>query len=127
MVLTAECVTLAETNDHLNWELIGEIVKRLTGEPARVLRAAHKEVEEEEDEHLYHNTGWGPRAVDRRPWHARRPPPTRRAKGRQDRHRRRPSQARPARYDLTARHTAIGESSEQRRKETKRCRPNKPT
>ena len=57
-VVAAECVTLAETKDHLNWELIGEIVKRLTGEPAKVLRAAHKEVEEQEDEHLYHNTGW---------------------------------------------------------------------
>jgi rubrerythrin len=57
-VVAAECVTLAETKDHLNWELIGEIVKRLTGEPAKVLRAAHKEVEEQEDSHLYHNTGW---------------------------------------------------------------------
>lgn len=57
-VVAAECVTLAETKDHLNWELIGEAVKHMTGDPARVLRAAHKEVEEEEDEHLYHNTGW---------------------------------------------------------------------
>jgi rubrerythrin len=57
-VVAAECVTLAETKDHLNWELIGEVVKRLTGEPAKVLRAAYKEVEEQEDEHLYHNTGW---------------------------------------------------------------------
>ena len=57
-VVAAECVTLAETKDHLNWELIGEVVSRLTGEPAKVLRAAHKEVEEQEDEHLYHNTGW---------------------------------------------------------------------
>ncbi|HEX4435144.1 MAG TPA: hypothetical protein VH012_09935, partial [Acidimicrobiales bacterium] len=57
-VVAAECVTLAETKDHLNWELIGEVVKRLTGEPAKVLRAAYKEVEEQEDSHLYHNTGW---------------------------------------------------------------------
>jgi hypothetical protein len=57
-LVAAECVTLAETKDHLNWELAGEVVKRLTGEPAKVLRAAHKEVEEEEDKHLYHNTGW---------------------------------------------------------------------
>jgi rubrerythrin len=57
-VVAAECVTLAETKDHLNWELLGEIVKRLSGEPAKVLRAAHKEVEEQEDEHLYHNSGW---------------------------------------------------------------------
>ena len=57
-VVAAECVTLAETKDHLNWELIGEVVKRLTGDAAQVLRAAHKEVEEQEDKHLYHNSGW---------------------------------------------------------------------
>jgi rubrerythrin len=57
-VVAAECVTLAETKDHLNWELVGEVVKRLTGDAAKVLRAAHKEVEEQEDEHLYHNSGW---------------------------------------------------------------------
>jgi hypothetical protein len=57
-VVAAECVTLAETKDHLNWELIGEVVKRLTGNAATVLRAAQKEVEDEEDEHLYHTTGW---------------------------------------------------------------------
>ena len=37
---------------------IGEVVKRLTGDAAKVLRAAHKEVEEQEDKHLYHNSGW---------------------------------------------------------------------
>ena len=57
-IVAAECVTLAETKDHLTWELIGNVVKHLTGEPAKVLRAAHKEIEEQEDEHLYHNTGW---------------------------------------------------------------------
>lgn len=57
-VVAAECVTLAETKDHLNWELVGEVVNHLTGEPARTLRAAYKEVEEQEDEHLYHTTGW---------------------------------------------------------------------
>ena len=34
-VVAAECVTLAETKDHLNWELIGEIVKRSPGSPPR--------------------------------------------------------------------------------------------
>ena len=56
--VAAECVTLAETKDHMNWELIGDVVKHLTGEPARELRSAYKEVEQQEDEHLYHNTGW---------------------------------------------------------------------
>jgi rubrerythrin len=47
-VVAAECVVLAETKDHLNWELIGSVA----------LQAANDEVEEEEDEHLYHTTGW---------------------------------------------------------------------
>jgi rubrerythrin len=57
-VVAAECVTLAETKDHLNWELVGEVVGHLSGEGAKVLRAAHKEIQGQEDEHLYHNTGW---------------------------------------------------------------------
>jgi len=57
-LVAAECVTLAETKDHLNWELIGEAAKKLKGDEAEVLRAAHEEVEEEEDEHLYHTAGW---------------------------------------------------------------------
>lgn len=57
-IVAAECVTLAETKDHLNWELIGELVKNLEPEEAALLRPAYEQVEEEEDEHLYHNTGW---------------------------------------------------------------------
>lgn len=57
-VVAAECVTLAETKDHLNWELVGELVGHLTGEPAEVLRSAYEEIEGEEDEHLYHTRGW---------------------------------------------------------------------
>src|SRR4030095_4815216 len=30
-IVAAECVTLAETKDHLNWELIGEAAKKLKG------------------------------------------------------------------------------------------------
>ena len=58
-LVAAECVTLAETKDHLNWELLGEVAKRVKGDEGTTLRAAHKEVEEQEDEHLYHTTGWG--------------------------------------------------------------------
>jgi len=57
-LVAAECVVLAETKDHLNWELIGEAAKKLTGESAKALKAAHDEVEDEEDEHLYHTQGW---------------------------------------------------------------------
>ncbi len=56
--VAAECVTLAETKDHLNWELIGEAADRVKGEKGKALRSAFEEVESEEDEHLYHTTGW---------------------------------------------------------------------
>ena len=57
-LVAAECVVLAETKDHLNWELIGELAKKAKGEMGSALKEAHKEVEEEEDEHLYHTAGW---------------------------------------------------------------------
>jgi rubrerythrin len=57
-VVAAECVVLAETKDHLNWELIGEAAKASKGDTAKTLKAAYDEVEDEEDEHLYHTTGW---------------------------------------------------------------------
>jgi hypothetical protein len=57
-LVAAECVTLAETKDHLNWELIGEASKKLTGNQGSALKEAYGEVEEEEDEHLYHTAGW---------------------------------------------------------------------
>jgi len=57
-VVAAECVVLAETKDHLNWSLIGEAAKSAKGNAAKALKAAHEEVEEQEDEHLYHTRGW---------------------------------------------------------------------
>ena len=56
-VVAAECVVLAETKDHQNWELIGELILNKV-EGAEELRQAHEEVEDEEDEHLYHTAGW---------------------------------------------------------------------
>jgi len=57
-IVAAECVTLAETKDHLNWGLIGEVARNSQSEAARRLKDAHDQVEDEEDEHLYHTTGW---------------------------------------------------------------------
>ena len=57
-IVAAECVTLAETKDHTNWELIGELAKNSGGEMAALLKQAHAQVEPEEDEHLYHTQGW---------------------------------------------------------------------
>ena len=57
-LVAAESVVLAETKDHLNWQLIGEAAKKAKGEEAKALKAAHQEVEKEEDQHLYHTAGW---------------------------------------------------------------------
>lgn len=56
--VAAECVVEAETKDHLNWELLGEVAKKMSGDEAKIIKDAVSEVEEEEDEHLYHSTGW---------------------------------------------------------------------
>lgn len=57
-IVAAECVVLAETKDHLNWELIGEAAENASEKVAAVLKEAHEQVEEEEDEHVYHTKGW---------------------------------------------------------------------
>jgi hypothetical protein len=57
-LVAGECVVLAETKDHLNWELIGTAAEKATGAIAKALDEACSEVEDEEDEHLYHSTGW---------------------------------------------------------------------
>ena len=57
-IVACECVVLAETKDHLDWQLIGEAAKKLTGAQGQALEQAHEEVEEQEDEHLYHTKGW---------------------------------------------------------------------
>jgi rubrerythrin len=57
-LVAAECVVEAESKDHMNWELIGEVASKLTGEQKKSLTEAHEAVEEEEDEHLYHTMGW---------------------------------------------------------------------
>jgi rubrerythrin len=57
-LVAAECVVDAEIKDHANWELIGEVAQGLTGAKAKVLQEAYEQVEEEEDEHLYHTQGW---------------------------------------------------------------------
>jgi hypothetical protein len=56
-IVAAECVVLAETKDHANWELIGKLADSL-GKEGTPLRGAYEQVEDEEDEHLYHTKGW---------------------------------------------------------------------
>ena len=57
-LVATEAVVLAETKDHQNWHLIGEVSKKVKGEIAKVLKEAYDEVEHEEDEHYYHTKGW---------------------------------------------------------------------
>ena len=57
-LVAAECVVLAETKDHQNWELLSQVAQNLEGDEATMLQEAVEEVEEEEDEHLYHTQGW---------------------------------------------------------------------
>jgi rubrerythrin len=57
-LVACECVVLAETKDHLDWELIGECAKKLSGAEGKALKGAYAEVEDQEDEHLYHTRGW---------------------------------------------------------------------
>jgi hypothetical protein len=58
-LVACECVVIAETKDHLDWELIGKCSEHLLkGESARMLRDAYEEIEDQEDEHLYHSKGW---------------------------------------------------------------------
>jgi ferritin-like metal-binding protein YciE len=57
-IVAAECVVSAETKDHLNWELLSAVSEELTGIEQKAIKIAVEEVEDEEDEHLYHSTGW---------------------------------------------------------------------
>lgn len=57
-LVAGECVVLAETKDHMNWELIGHVAEKGKGDETKVLKAAFEAVEEDEDHHLYHTTGW---------------------------------------------------------------------
>ena len=57
-LVACECVVIAETKDHADWELLGKCAESLKGSQKDVLEEACEIVEEEEDEHLYHSTGW---------------------------------------------------------------------
>jgi hypothetical protein len=57
-IVACECVVLAETKDHLHWELIGRLADKGKGDGVEALKEAYDEVEDQEDEHLYHSKGW---------------------------------------------------------------------
>lgn len=57
-LVAGECVVLAETKDHQNWELLSHVVEHGQGDAVKILKLAVEAVEDEEDHHLYHTTGW---------------------------------------------------------------------
>lgn len=57
-LVACECVLLAETKDHADWELLSKCAQALDDETGAALKAACDQVEEEEDKHLYHTQGW---------------------------------------------------------------------
>lgn len=57
-LVAGECVVLAETKDHADWQLLGKCAEQLSGEAASALKEAYEKIEDEEDEHLYHSKGW---------------------------------------------------------------------
>lgn len=57
-LVACECVVLAETKDHADWQLLGKCADQLDGAAAQTLKQAYSLVEDQEDEHLYHTRGW---------------------------------------------------------------------
>lgn len=57
-IVAAECVVLAETKDHQNWELLGAVLASAPERYVEAIRPAWEEIEGQEDEHLYHTRGW---------------------------------------------------------------------
>jgi hypothetical protein len=57
-LVACECVVIAETKDHLDWELLSKCGEELSGQQAAALREAVEQIEDQEDEHLYHTKGW---------------------------------------------------------------------
>jgi len=57
-LVACECVVFAETKDHFNWELIGTCLEKGRIENSTKLSEAYEEIEDQEDEHLYHSKGW---------------------------------------------------------------------
>lgn len=58
-LVASECVVLAETKDHMNWELIGVVAEKISDKKIKaVLKKAHEAVAEDEAHHLFHTQGW---------------------------------------------------------------------
>jgi hypothetical protein len=51
-------VVTAETKDQQNWELMSQAAEQMPSPEGKALKAACEQVEDQEDEHLYHSMGW---------------------------------------------------------------------
>lgn len=58
-LVASECVILAETKDHMNWQLIGLVAEQDSDKKlAAVLQQAYDAVAQDEGHHLFHTQGW---------------------------------------------------------------------
>jgi rubrerythrin len=57
-LVACECVVLAETKDHADWQLLSKCAEHLDDSIAAAFKAACSTIEDQEDEHLYHTRGW---------------------------------------------------------------------
>ncbi|MFA7681398.1 MAG: hypothetical protein WCY07_14785 [Pigmentiphaga sp.] len=57
-LVACECVVLAETKDHANWELFGKAIESIAADERPFFREIFKQVEQQEDHHLFHTKGW---------------------------------------------------------------------
>ena len=57
-IVACECIVLAETKDHQDWQLLGKCALAAAGAQAEAIDAAYIAIEDQEDEHLYHTRGW---------------------------------------------------------------------
>ncbi len=94
-IVAAECVVLAETKDHLNWELIGELAKTVKGEKGAALKAGPRGGGGGGGRAPLPHHRLDPGAVDPGPGDARRLAAAGGGEGREDGHRRRAGEARP--------------------------------
>jgi hypothetical protein len=57
-IVACECIVHAETKDHSNWEPLTTYAQSAKAEEKKAMEAAIAEIEDQEDEHLYHTKGW---------------------------------------------------------------------
>jgi hypothetical protein len=56
--VACECIVLAETKNHVDWELLGRCAQKVSGAPGAFLKEASEEFERQGHQHLYEMKGW---------------------------------------------------------------------